>query len=299
VDLNDDGNKEIVAYVAGPSVCGTGGCPVYVFTSDAEDITRVGAISPALPAVRLSPRSAQGWRGLIVRVGGGGMPPGNSEVEFDGRAYTSNPTVPPAKPVEDLAGTEVLIPEFGSYMEGKVVPPLVLGESGQPVAGSVLGTEIRTRDAEELRFYVLRRLTDRYAAQAGIAVTQAEIDAYLSRMREAIASDPNLSGQNGESAEDRAAREETASAFIRQWKLDKALFEHYGGRIAYQQGGPEPLDAYQAFLKESQARGDFIIATAALEAEFWRYYQDDSIHSFYPPGSPEEKKAFTVAPWTS
>ena len=299
VDLNGDGQKEIVVYAAGPMVCGTGGCPVYVFTPSAEGLPRVGSISAAQPPVRLSPRSAQGWRNLIVGVAGGGVPSGNAELEFDGKDYASNPTVPPAKPVADLDGTEVLIPGFGSYTEGKAVPPPVLGDAGQPVAGSVLGTEIRARDAEDLRFHVLRKLTDRYAAEKGIAVTQAEIDAYVKHMREAMTNDPNLRSAGEEPAEDRAAREEIAGAFIRQWRLNKALYEQYGGRIIFRQGGPEPLDAYRKFLEDSQARGDFTIETAPLETELWRYYRDDSIHSFYPPGSAEEKKVFAAPPWAS
>ena len=94
-------------------------------------------------------------------------------------------------------------------------------------------------------------------------------------------------------------REEIAGSFIRQWKLNKALYEQYGGRIIFQQGGPEPLDAYRRFLEDSRAPGDFTIATAPLETELWRQYCDDSIHSFYPPGSPEEKEVFAAPPWAS
>ena len=53
------------------------------------------------------------------------------------------------------------------------------------------------------------------------------------------------------------------------------------------------------FLEESQARGDFTISGAALETGFWRYYRDDAKHSFFTPGSPEERNAFSAPPWTS
>jgi len=49
-------------------------------------------------------------------------------------------------------------------------------------AATVLGSEIRTSDPEELRFLVLRALTDRYAAERAVEVTPNEIDAYLARM---------------------------------------------------------------------------------------------------------------------
>jgi hypothetical protein len=96
---------------------------------------------------------------------------------------------------------------------------------------------------------------------------------------------------------DRAARREVAAAFIVHWKIHRAMHRQYGGRIAYQQGGPEPLDAVRRFLEQRQARGDFAIADPALRASFWRYYRDDTLHSFYPRGSREEAQAFNVPPW--
>jgi len=94
------------------------------------------------------------------------------------------------------------------------------------------------------------------------------------------------------------AREQIAAAFILQWKINRALYRQYGGRIIFQQGGPEPLDAYRNFLREKQARGDFTILNKGLEAVFWRYYVTDDIHSFYPRGSAEEAQALSAPPWS-
>jgi len=87
--------------------------------------------------------------------------------------------------------------------------------------------------------------------------------------------------------------------FIRQWKLNRALYHEYGGRIIYQQGGPEPLDAYRAFLEDREKEGAFRILDKYLESEFWRYYTTDSIHAFYPAGSQEEMQAFESPWWLS
>ena len=62
---------------------------------------------------------------------------------------------------------------------------------------------------------------------------------------------------------------------------------------------PEPLDAYRSFLKETRARGDFQVLDKDLAAAFWRDYRDDSIHSFFPPGSPEQQRALASPPWDS
>ena len=215
----------------------------------------------------------------------------------------------------------------------------VYGDPATPVAGTVLGTVVHTQDAEELRYVVLKQLTDRYAAQQGIEVTPAEKTAYVEHMRAMMEQDrtekqarrdelirllaaedrsdderkslsmerdsidqflANIADDPADSPEEvRAMREEIGAAFILQWKINQALYKQYGGRIIFQQGGPEPLDAYRAFLEEAQARGDFAITDPGLEPEFWRYYRTDSIHSFYEAGSAEEAQAFAAPPWLS
>jgi hypothetical protein len=214
----------------------------------------------------------------------------------------------------------------------------VLGAIEAPVAGVVYGKVIRTQDAGELRYYVLRHLTDRYATQKGITVTQAEMNRYLKHLesfmqqderrrserlvelkrllqgsalttvqREAMTSElktlellgASSRGRDTESAQELAAREQIAKIFIRQWKLNRALYQQYGGRVVFQQGGPEPLDAYRKFLERSRASGEFIITDKLLDAEFWRYYRDDSMHTFLKPGSKEAQSAFAAPPWST
>ena len=106
----------------------------------------------------------------------------------------------------------------------------------------------------------------------------------------------SASGSGEESPEDKAAREQIAAAFILQWKINRALYQQYGGRIIFQQGGPEPLDAYRQFLEEKEKQGAFGILEKSFEPAFWRYFRTDSIHSFYPAGSKEESQAFAT-PW--
>lgn len=342
VDLNGDGRPEVAAVVAGPMVCGTGGCTAFVFTPSPEGYRPLTQMTVVQGPVRVSPRSSQGWRNLIVGIGGGGMPAAQAELKYDGKTYPTNPTVPPAEPAQDLEGAEMLIPEFKSYKDGKPVPaPAAGAQSGYgdpqaPLAGRVLGAEIRTRDADELRFVVLRQLTDRYAAGHGIEVTQAEKDEYIRHVqaflqrdreqrearrddltrklqakglpdaeRKSLAAELDMENKaiaalaedTGNPDEARAARDQIAAAFIRQWKINRALYRQYGGRIVFQQGGPEPLDAYRKFIEEAQARGDYEIMNKDLETAFWRYYVTDSIHSFYKPGSREEAQAFEAPPW--
>jgi heat shock protein HslJ len=169
-----------------------------------------------------------------------------------------------------------------------------------PLTATVLGEEIRTSDAAEMQEIVLTRLFDRYAGEQGIQVADAEIDAYVENMRLGMRSE-GLIAEDGltpeEAAEVEKMRRDMGRAMIRQWKLNRALYRRYGGRIILQQLGPEPLDAYRQYLEERQAAGDFKIHEKAFENAFWRYFTDESMHSFYASGSEEEAGAFATPPW--
>jgi heat shock protein HslJ len=178
----------------------------------------------------------------------------------------------------------------GAIIEFEPLPPLV---------ATVLGAEIRAASAAEMQQAVLAPLLDRYATEHGVTVTDAEVDVYVERMQRAMAADPNLDDGKDLTPEEAAQvtdmRRQMGYSMIRQWKLNRELYRQYGGRVIYQQLGPEPLDAYRQYLEERQAAGDFTIHEKAFEAEFWRYFRDDSMHDFFEPGS--EDSAFEVAPW--
>ena len=95
-------------------------------------------------------------------------------------------------------------------------------------------------------------------------------------------------------AEARKMEENIAKRFVRSWKVNKSLFDRYGGRVIFQQAGPEPIDAYRMFLKEHQNKGSFKIMDEALEASFWNYFVNDKMHAFY---SEEEGTKLMNTPW--
>ena len=92
-------------------------------------------------------------------------------------------------------------------------------------------------------------------------------------------------------------RQKMAKASIETWMVNRALYQQYGGRIIYQQMGPEPLDAMHDYLQEQQQKGAFKILEKSFEAPFWDYFVNDSKHNFFKPGSREEKLAFDSPPW--
>jgi hypothetical protein len=64
------------------------------------------------PPIRVLQTTTNGWHDIGVWVQGGGIQPGYTAVlPFNGKAYASNPTVPPARRTTSDPGGETLIPE--------------------------------------------------------------------------------------------------------------------------------------------------------------------------------------------
>ncbi len=92
----------------------------------------------------------------------------------------------------------------------------------------------------------------------------------------------------------RSAKRRTARVFVGMWKINRALYQKYGGRVIFQQAGPEPLDAYRDFLKDQEKQGNFRIIDKSREDAFWRYYTNSAMHVFYDA---DEGTKFIETPW--
>ncbi len=59
-----------------------------------------------------------------------------------------------------------------------------------------------------------------------------------------------------------------AESMVKSWKIKKALYEEYGGKVVAQQAGLEPLEAFQAFVKEIKENKEIIIHDPAYKSVF-------------------------------
>ena len=89
-------------------------------------------------------------------------------------------------------------------------------------------------------------------------------------------------------------KRKSSRPFVRRWKINKALFAKYGGRVIFQQAGPEPLDAYRGFLQEQEKKGAFQILDEKYKDAFWRYFTHDAMHNFYDK---DDGAKFINTPW--
>ena len=198
------------------------------------------------------------------------------------------------------------------------------------VIAVVLGQEITVADVAESSIDLLINglLVRKFAEDNAIEATEEEIAAFVGRMAESQrqslfdfeadraelteALDGAVDPEQRQGIQDRLERVERrieamserqqadpdgwrtiAKPWVERWKLDKALFDRYGGRAHYQQVGVQPFDAVIKFLEEQEASGAFRILDKSYEDEFWAYWRSDG-HRFIPE---EEAVELLATPW--
>ena len=120
-------------------------------------------------------------------------------------------------------------------------------------------------------------------------------EAQLKTVEDILKTDREMQDETkGIEEEVRLAMRDMARNIVNTWKINKALYEKYGGRVIFQQMGVEPVDAYRDFLREQEKNGAFKIIDKKYEAGFWRYYTNDAMHTFYPD---DEGRKFINTPW--
>ena len=107
-DLNGDGRDEAIVRVVDPSLCGTGGCNLYVLSGDDSRWEVIDDLTIThLPIYQLA-RAKDGWAELGVTVAGGGLARMVMAVPHGPNGYADNPTVPPSRPI-DPKGAKLLL----------------------------------------------------------------------------------------------------------------------------------------------------------------------------------------------
>jgi hypothetical protein len=142
------------------------------------------------------------------------------------------------------------------------------------VIAVVLERNVTLKERERLSGIVLGVLLDKFAGDHHLKPTDAEVDEFVEGMQA-------VQKERGDLPEsEQKALREVGRSFVQRWKVNQALFGKYGGRVIFQQAGPEPLDAHHDFLKEREKDGAFRILKPQYEADLWKYFS--SAHSFYP-----------------
>lgn len=79
-----------------------------------------------------------------------------------------------------------------------------------------------------------------------------------------------------------------AETIILNWKIYRELHNQYKGQIAFQQAGPEPIDALRRFFEEQQSKDKFKFYNKDAEDLFWNYYRSGGCNLYKDPNEAEQ-----------
>jgi hypothetical protein len=108
-DLNGDGGVEAIVYMIGPKWCGSGGCTTKIFKKVGGSWKLISSITLTRLPIRVLEKKTHGWHAIGVLVAGGGVDVAyNAELDFDGKSYPRNPSLPSIKKL-DAPNGEIVI----------------------------------------------------------------------------------------------------------------------------------------------------------------------------------------------
>lgn len=110
VELQKPGAKQYLVYLSGPGRCGSGGCDLLVVEPQGYTYRVLSKSTVTWPPIKILPTRTRGWSDLAVMVSGGGVESGFARLSFDGRGYTTNPTLAPRVPT--LSGRVVISADY-------------------------------------------------------------------------------------------------------------------------------------------------------------------------------------------
>lgn len=103
------GKQHALVVLEGPGFGGSGGSSAGLFEKTAQGFRLVTRFTLFRTPVVVANSSSKGYKDLVVRTSGGGMPAQFSLLKFDGQGYPSNPSTATALgPGSQLTGTAYL-----------------------------------------------------------------------------------------------------------------------------------------------------------------------------------------------
>jgi hypothetical protein len=111
VNLDADAEPEIIVYLTGRTLCGSGGCTTLILDPDGATYRILGDLTISRPPIRVLRSTSKGLHDIGVWLQGGGILPGyEALLPFDGKQYPRNPTVAPARRLRSSVAGRTVIP---------------------------------------------------------------------------------------------------------------------------------------------------------------------------------------------
>ena len=110
---------------------------------------------------------------------------------------------------------------------------------------------------------------------------------YLDTLNSLHEHDVRMEKERSDSAREKMwqdSERRVSEMWVKQWKLNPALYREFGGRIIFQQAGWEPIDAYRRLLEQYEAKKAFVVHDPALRETVYSYFKHHFVYA-------DEKKA--------
>ncbi len=101
IDLDGDQTPEVLVYLKGSTLCGSGGCSAVVLKQEVPngDYAVVSRFTLVQPPIIVSSQVSNGWHDIIMQVSGGGSGlTAYHQLAFNGNGYPLNPSTSPLVP---------------------------------------------------------------------------------------------------------------------------------------------------------------------------------------------------------
>jgi hypothetical protein len=105
VDLDGDGREDAIVLMSGSGWCGSGGCTMIVFRGVDSGFEYVCSSTVTSAPIRVSSKTAHGWRSLIVFSKG----KGDVVMRFTAARYPGNPSVQPKASRQEVDAASIAI----------------------------------------------------------------------------------------------------------------------------------------------------------------------------------------------
>lgn len=139
----------------------------------------------------------------------------------------------------------------------------------QPREATVLGKPLQHRPPafKQMASDIKQALLEDYSVTHDLEPTPAEIKAV----------DQGMSQATGRPASPHPIHRQFTLGLIRNWKVGRALYAKYGGRVRLSAFGfHDPMDAWEQFLIQQERAGSFAIPDPTSRAAIWAVFQDKS-----------------------
>lgn len=130
-----------------------------------------------------------------------------------------------------------------------------------------MSSKLSEDEAQQLTGKIFGELRRRYMDGHTIVATPEEVQQLVAAMDRHSATDRDGPEKKFDEAR---GMEAIGEQLVKGWKLDRALYQKYGGTVIFQQGTPmEPVGAYRKFLEEMEQAKVFEIYDPDNRTKVW------------------------------